>query len=54
MPWGMRSEDHDTSGLSPKQKRTYNRTVANINQESKRRVQQNRKATNQDGNKRNR
>lgn len=49
MPWGKKSEDHDTSGLSPKQKRTYNKTVAEINQEAKRRVQQERKTGNGDG-----
>jgi hypothetical protein len=49
MPWGNKSEGHNTRGLTPQQKQTYNKTVAEINQEAKRRVQQNRKATNRDG-----
>lgn len=51
MPYGKKSEDHNQKGLTPAQKKTHNRTVANVNQEVKRRVQQERHATNQDGNK---
>jgi hypothetical protein len=51
MPWGKKSEDHDTSALSPSQRRSYNKKVAELNQEAKRRVQQVRKTTNRDGNK---
>lgn len=50
MPWGNKSEDHDTSGLSKKDKQTYNTTVARINQGAKVLLQRNRKATNKDGN----
>lgn len=54
MPWGKKSTDHNTSGLSNQDKKHYNSTVAKINQEAKRRVQTQRKATNQDGNQGNR
>lgn len=54
MPYGKMSEGHNTSGLSKQRKQAYNRTVADINQEAKRRIQKRVKATSQDGNKKSR
>ena len=51
MPWGNRSTDHNQRGLTRQERATTNSTQRRINQEATRRVQQERPATNQDGNK---
>jgi hypothetical protein len=54
MPWGKKSTDHNTSGLTPAQKKTFKKISTDVNQEAKRRLQKNRKAQSNDGNEKSR
>lgn len=54
MPWGWANNARNQKGLTPEQKKQVNRITTDVNQEAKRRTQQERKATNQDGNRGNR
>lgn len=50
MPYGNQHEAHNQKGKSPEARRAVNRLSADVNQEAKRRVQQDRKAGKYDGN----
>lgn len=54
MPWGKKSVAHNQKGMSKKEKQAENSTDRAINQEAKRRLQQERPATSEDGNRRDR
>ena len=49
MPWGKHSEDDNQKDLSPKTKKLFNEQRRQVNQESKRRLQQERPASSTDG-----
>ena len=54
MPWGHKDKDHDVSRTDKQTANTVRRINADVNAEAKRRVQQNRKATSRDGNRKSR